>query len=134
MSYPLKEMTKPNKEFKSEDQITDCLEKVKTALLQAPLLHQPDEEGEFILDTDASEIAGIISQTINGEVKEFLIAFGSKALSGTERRYAAAKAEMLAATYFVEKYLPCLARRKFTLRTQNSAVDSMDSETGPVSF
>ncbi len=57
MSYPLKEMTKPNKEFKWTDEHTECFEKVKTALLQAPLLHQPDEEGEFILNTDASEVA-----------------------------------------------------------------------------
>ncbi len=66
------------------------MEKVKSALSQGPLLHQPDEEGEFILDTDASEvaIAGILSQkkTINGEVKKCPIAFGSKALSETEMR------------------------------------------------
>ena len=36
MPYPLKEMTKPNREFKWEDQHTECFEKVKSALLQAP--------------------------------------------------------------------------------------------------
>ena len=78
MSYPLKEMTKPNREFKWEHQHTECFEKVKSALLQAPLLHQPDEEREFILDTDASEVAvaGILSQkkTIDGEVEECPVA------------------------------------------------------------
>ena len=37
-------------------------------------------------------------------------------------RYAAAKTEMLAAIYFVEKYRPYLTRGKLTLRTDNSAL------------
>ncbi len=126
MSYPLKEMTKPNRAFEWEDQHTQCFEKVKSALLETPLLHQPDEEGEFILDKDASElaIAGILSQkkTINGRTKECPISFGSKALSMTERSYAAAKAEMLAAICCVEKFRPYLTRGKFTLRPDNSAL------------
>ncbi len=72
------------------------------------MLHKPDEEGEFVLDTDASKvaIAGILSQkkVIDGEIKGCPIAFGSKALSETEMRYAAAKAEILAAISSVEKY------------------------------
>ncbi len=119
-------MTKPNKEFKWTDEYTDCFGKVKTALLQASLLHQPDKEGEFILDTGASEvaIAGVLSQkkVIDGETEECPIAFGSKAASETEMRHAAAKAEMLAAIYCLEKYRPYFTRGKFTLRTDNSAL------------
>ena len=49
------------------------------------------------MDTDASEvaIAGILAQkkVVDGEEKESPIASGSKALSETEMRYPAAKAE-----------------------------------------
>ena len=104
---------------------SECFKVVRDSLIEAPLLHQPDEEGEYILDTDASEvaIAGILAQvkTIDGEEQECPIAFGSKALSETEMRYPAAKAEMLAVG-FIEKYRPILTRAKFTLRTDNSAL------------
>ena len=92
---------------------------MRDSLIEAPLLHQPDEEGEYVLDTDASEvaIAGILAQVkvINGEEKECPIAFESKSLSETEMRYPAAKAEMLAAIYFIENYRPLLTRVNFTL-------------------
>ena len=71
LPYPLKELTKPNEEFEWADKHAECFEKVKIALL----LHQPDEEGEFVLDTDASQvaIAGILSQkkVIDGGIKEY---------------------------------------------------------------
>ena len=124
--HVLKELTNPNREFTWEEEHAKCFEVVRDSLIEAPLLHQPEEEGEYVLDIDASEvaIAGILSQrrVIDGEEKECPIVFGSKALSETEMRYPAAKAEKLAALYFIEKYRPYLTRAKFTLSTDNSAL------------
>ncbi len=83
----------------TEQGLSKCFTEVRVALVSAKLLHQPNEDGHYILDTDASEmaIAGILcqQQTVDGEVKECPIAFGSKSLSETEMRYIAPKAEML---------------------------------------
>ncbi len=43
-------------------------------------------------------------QEIVGKVKLRSIAYGSKMLNATERRYGAARAEMVAAVKFIEKF------------------------------
>ena len=125
MAHPLKELTRPNKPLEFKPEHVECLE-VRQALLGAPLLHQPTEDGCYILDTDASDvvIAGVLCQIQqkDGVKRECPIAFGSKSLSETEMRYGAPKAEMLAAVYFLEKYRPYLTRGAFTLRTDNHAL------------
>ncbi len=97
---------------------------MKKELTQSPVLSLPENEGNFILDTDASEIAiaGILSQLQSDEQKERAIAFRSNSLSETEMRYSARKAEMLAAMYFIEKYRAFLTRGEFILRTDNNAL------------
>ncbi len=126
MAHPLKELTRPNKPFEFKPEHVECFEKVRRALIGALLLHQPTEDGYYILDTDASDvaIAGVLCQIRekDGVKTECPIAFGSKSLSETEMRYGAPKAEMLAAVYFIEKYRPYLTRGTFTLRTDNHAL------------
>ncbi len=90
------------------------------------MLALPRQEGTFILDTDASDVAisGILhqEQEVDGKVKIRPIAYGSKMLSATERKYGAAKAEMLAAVRFVEKLRSHLEGREFVLRVDNMAL------------
>ncbi len=50
------------------------------------------------------------------------IAYGSKMLSVTERKFGAAKAEMLAAVRFIEKFRSHLEGREFILRVDNLAL------------
>ncbi len=61
------------------------------------------------------------------------IAYGSKMLKAAERKYGAAKAEMLAAVKFIEKFRSHLEGREFVLRVHNQALKwlktySMSSE------
>ncbi len=57
MAHPLKELTRQNKPFEFKPEHVECFEKVRRALIGAPLLHQPTEDGYYILDTDASDVA-----------------------------------------------------------------------------
>ncbi len=59
---------------------------------------------------------------VDGKLKVRPIAYGSKMLSSTERRYGAAKAEMLAAVKFVDKYRTHSEGREFVLRVDNTAL------------
>ena len=80
----------------------------------------------YVLDTDASVVAisGILhqEQEWNGKTVLRPIAYGSKALSDTEMKYGAPKAEMFAVVTFVEKYRAYLGSEPFKLRVNNRAL------------
>ena len=94
----LQDLIKKDKPWEWHQVHQDTFEMLKKLLTTAPVLGLPEEDGLFILDTDASmvAIAGILSQkqTKDGVEKEVPIAFASKSLSPTEQRYGAAKLEM----------------------------------------
>ena len=77
--------------------------KLQLALIEATVLAQPDSEGEFVLDTDASGVAisGILHQWQGPPENSKLrpIVFGSKKLTATQAKYGAPKLEMYAAYY-----------------------------------
>ena len=77
----------------SEDATVGFAE-VKRLLTSAPILSLPQDEGKFVLDTDASNcaISGILHQYQKNEKGEEVlrpISYGSKALAGAELRYPA---------------------------------------------
>ena len=123
---PLQDLVKKDKPWEWHQVHQDTFEMLKKLLTTAPVLGLPEEDGLFILDTDASmvAIAGILSQrqTRDGVEKEVPIAFASKSLSPTEQRYGAAKLEMFAAKEFIEKFEPFLIRKPFLLRVDNTAL------------
>ena len=93
---------------------------MKQALAQATALAAPNEEGRFVLDTDASAvaIAAILQQEQEHNGKTILrpIIYGSKSLTRTQLNYGAPKLEMYAIFYFIEKFHSYLASQEFTLR------------------
>ena len=99
---------------------------IKKALIEATALAQPNSEGEFVLDTDASAVAisGILHQWQGppGERRLRPIFYGSKKLTTTQAKYGARKLEMYAAYYFIVKNHSYLCPRKFTLRVDNQAL------------
>ena len=87
---------------------------------------QPDLEGEFVLDTDASAVAisGILHQWQGppGEKRLRPIVYGSKKLNATQAKYGAPKLEMYAAYYFILKNHSYLCVRNFIQRVDNQAL------------
>jgi len=55
VAAPLHELTKKNAKFVWSDRAQDAFESLKMALTTPPILAMPTDEGEFCLDTDASE-------------------------------------------------------------------------------
>ena len=99
---------------------------IKKALIDATVLAQPDSEGEFVLDTDASAVAisGILHQWQGppGDRRLRPITYGSKKFSATQAKYGAPKLEMYAAYHFIVENHSYLCPRKFTLRVDNQAL------------
>ena len=88
----------------------------------------PNDDGMSILDTDASAtgIGAVLSQlqwdeTSQKEV-ERPVAFASRTLTRTQRRYCTTRRELLAVVCFVRHFRHFLLGRKFLIRTDHSSL------------
>ena len=95
---------------------------LKACLLSAPILGFPTEEDRIVLDTDASlfAIGGVLSQVQNEE--EVLIAYASRSLLISQRRYCTTRREMLAAVVMCTHFRSYIRGSQFTLRTGHSSL------------
>ena len=84
------------------------------ALIDAPILAFPTETGLYILDTDASNfgLGGVLSQIQNDQ--ERVVAYCSRALRPSQRRYCTTKREMLAAVAMCIQFRSYLRGARFT--------------------
>jgi len=91
-------------------------------LSEAPVLQIPDFAREFVLVTDASDLA--ISAVLNQRVGERLapISFYSRLLSPAERNYTIYEKECLAVLFGCEKCRPYLEHTEFELHCVNLAL------------
>ena len=99
-----------------------CSTAFRDALVRAPILSFPTEDGDYILDTDASNfcLGGVLSQ-IQDNV-ESVIAYYSRALRLSQRKYCTTKREMLAAVSMCIQFRSYLRGAKFTLRTDHKSL------------
>lgn len=96
--------------------------KLRLALTSPPVLALPNHQDEFVLDTDASNIAvsGELIQIQSGEEK--VVAYGSYVLTPEQRNYCVTRRELLAVVRFTRQYRHYLLGRPFTLRTDHSSL------------
>ena len=99
-------------------------EELKALILSAPVVRLPDVDGEIILETDGRKVAvgAILKQRFNDTKLEHPVGFFSRALSGSERNYAAYELEMCAVVRAVEHFRMFLLGREFLLRTDHAAL------------
>ena len=100
----------------------DSFQKLKEAITEAPLLVYPQEGGEFVLDTDASDkaIGAVLSQVQDG--KERVVAYGSFVLSTAQRNYCVTRRELLAIVVFTKHFRHYLLGSKFKVRTDHNSL------------
>ena len=98
---------------------------LKIALCEAPVLQVPDFEKDFVLVTDASDIAvsAVLNQRVNGQLAP--MAFYSKMLGPAETRYRTYEKECLAIVYGCERPRSYLEHKEFELRGDNFALCSL---------
>ena len=119
---PLHALTRKDVRFNWTHECDEAFEQLKTALTEAPVLALPLDEGQFVLDTDASgeAIGAVLSQVQEGV--ERVICYGSRVCSLPEQNYDVTRRELLAIIYFLKLYRPYLLGRRFLLRTDHSAL------------
>ena len=122
LADPLVALTRKGVPFVWADEQQTAFDALKACLLSAPILGFPTEKVRFVLDTDASlfAIGGVLSQIQNEE--EVVVAYASRRLRISQRRYCTTRREMLAAVVMCTHFRSYLRGSQFTLRTDHSSL------------
>lgn len=110
-------LKKGRKQFIWTEEAEVAFRKLKEALISAPILANPDFDVPFIIETDSSDIAigAVLVQIQRGERRT--IAYFSKKLSSTQRRYSATERECLAVLLSIENFKHFVEGSKFIIQT-----------------
>lgn len=121
---PLTNLLKQGTKWRWGQTEQNAFETIKKALYESPKLSSPDYNKPFCLQTDASEIGvgAVLFQRGDRPEERQIIAYASKKLSETQKRYAAVERECLAVIWAVDKFRPYLEPGPFELLTDNSAL------------
>ena len=119
---PLNRLTSSSVKFEWTKKCQEAFDMLKMRLTSAPILALPIDNGQYILDTDASGVAlgAVLSQVQEGVVR--VIAYGAKTLSAAQRNYCVTRRELLAVVHFLKKYRCYLLGAKFKLRTDHASL------------
>jgi len=97
-------------------------QELEKRLTTPPILVAPRDEGQYVLDCDASDcsIGSVIQQFLDGVLR--VIAYASPALSEAEQRFCITRQELLVVVYGLKKYRQQLLRRSVIVRTDHAAL------------
>ena len=131
VAAPLNALTDKGKEWRWTAECPQAFLELKKRLVSAPVLVMPQFNRDFLLDMDASGegLGAVLSQIIAGQ--ERVVAYVSKTLTKTERKYCATRREMLALVWATHHFRLHLYGRRFVLCTDHSALQWFHSFKEP---
>lgn len=132
ISAPLTDLTKRNSKFKWTIEAQSAFDLLKEALSNPPILAHPDFDKTFVLTTDSSHFAlsGVLQQRDEGGILR-PIAYYSKKLNDTQRRYTIREKEMLAVIEGLNAFKHYLYGRHFIIRCDNKSVTELKTLDNP---
>ena len=111
----------------------EAFDRLKKKLVEAPVLVYPDFELSFVLETDASYqgLGAVLSQKLEDH-RLHPVAFGSRALSPTEKNYVVTELETLAVVWAVKHFHAYLyGHDDVQVVTDHSAVKALLASPSP---
>ena len=122
---PLTNLTKKDVQWKWGEVQECAFNRLKVAMVSAPILQLPDFNREFTVMTDASEVSvGAILQQDFGSGLQ-LICYDSRKLKGAETRYSAYERELLGIVWAVGKWRHYLAHQHFTIQMDHDTLKNL---------
>ncbi|CAL1372707.1 unnamed protein product [Linum trigynum] len=117
IAAPLTDLLKKNKAWDWSERCQEAFEALKAAVIKEPVLVLPNPTLAYEVQTDASDFAigGVLMQ------EGHPIAFESRKLSETERRYTVQEKEMTAVVHCLRTWRHYLLGSKFVVKTDNVA-------------
>ena len=122
IARPLNVLTKKGVKFSWTQSCDDAFDKLKRALVSAPILVYPDFKEPFLLFVDASSTGIGFTLAQNQHGKEVVIAYDGRGLNSAEQNYTTTEREALALIEGIKKFQPYLHNRKFIVYTDHSSL------------
>jgi hypothetical protein len=129
IARPLHQLTSKGQPFVWQDAQETAFQSLKEHLITAPILASPTNDGEYIIDTDASlhRLGAVLQQRQDGGIR--VIAYASRTLSRVERNYSTTRRELLAVIFGFKHFRQFLLGRHFLLRVDHSALTYLRQST-----
>ena len=133
LTEPLKRLTQKDVIFSWGAEQEHAYQKLKTALLNSPVMSYFDTKKETAILVDASPVglSAILSQSKQGSNKPQIIAYASRSLTPTEQRYSQTEKEALAIVWGIEHFHLFVYGAPFVLHTDHKPLELIYSN--PVS-
>jgi hypothetical protein len=127
ISAPLSNLLRKNRKWSWGNAEQAAFDKLKSAMLSAPILKHPDFSKQFEIHTDASieSIAGVLMQKYDNI--PFPIAYFSRKLHGPEVRYSVTELEALAIVTSIKSFHYYIAQSEFLVVTDHMPLKTMFS-------
>lgn len=122
VTAPITDLLKKEKKFKWTEAAESALEELKSVLTSSPVLANPIYNRPFIIETDASELAVGAALLQDFPDGRRIIAYYSKKLSSTQRKYAATEKECLAVVLAVENFRHYVEGTTFAVITDAKSI------------
>lgn len=125
ITKPLTNCLKKGKKITLDSDYVNAFNKCKTLLTNDPILQYPDFTRDFLLTTDASNVAigAVLSQGPIGSDKP--VSFASRTLNDSEVNYSTIEKELLAIVWATKYFRPYLFGRKFKILTDHKPLQWM---------
>ena len=122
IAKPLTRLTEKDIKIVWSSDCDQAFEKLKTSLVNTPVLVYPDLTKPFILDTDTSGvgIGAVLSQ--KQDDKERVVAYYSRVLTKSERNYCVTRRELLAVVDSIKRFHTYLYGTKFVIHTDHGSL------------
>ena len=132
IAAPLHALTQKGRIFEWTEETQEAFETLRKALTMPPILAMPDDSGEFVLDTDASDqsIGAVLSQIQGGTEK--VIAYASRSLDKREINYCITRKELLAIVFSLKYFKQYLMGRHFKIRTDHAPLTLLRRTPDPI--
>jgi RNase H-like domain found in reverse transcriptase/Reverse transcriptase (RNA-dependent DNA polymerase)/Integrase zinc binding domain/Retroviral aspartyl protease len=133
IAQPLNQLTRKNSKFVWSSDCQTSFDTLKQALINPPILQYPDFSKQFILTTDASDLAcgAVLSQNFDGI--ELPIAYASKSFTKGESHKATILKELTAIHWAIKHFRCYLYGNKFLVKSDHRPLVYLFSMKDPSS-
>ncbi|OMJ27324.1 Retrovirus-related Pol polyprotein from transposon [Smittium culicis] len=123
---PIQALVKKGARWEWTSECQESFQIIKSMLMNAPILKQPEQNKKFVLFTVASSVAvrAVLEQgNDDGELKP--VAYYWRKLESAERNFKSYEREGLALVSAIKNFRPYLLGRRFVVFTDNSTIASI---------
>ena len=122
IAKPLCRLLEKDAKFNLDESYQSSIEKIKSRLVEAPIMAKPDWTKEFEIMCDASDYAmgAVLGQKTDKMFRA--IYYASKTFNEAQENYSTTEKEMLAIVFVCEKFRPYILRSHVIIHTDHTAI------------